>query len=108
MLDASYTYNIQRTATQMRLGLMRLLFQKASQLSNQERSERGIGAIVSHLQMDTRILSQGKDVYIIIENAYVFFTVYGCMYVCVYVYICIYVVLFLFKFSSSQFLFVYI
>eukprot|EP00615_Pteridomonas_danica_P016667 CAMPEP_0114389062 /NCGR_PEP_ID=MMETSP0102-20121206/8404_1 /TAXON_ID=38822 ORGANISM="Pteridomonas danica, Strain PT" /NCGR_SAMPLE_ID=MMETSP0102 /ASSEMBLY_ACC=CAM_ASM_000212 /LENGTH=1694 /DNA_ID=CAMNT_0001546829 /DNA_START=606 /DNA_END=5690 /DNA_ORIENTATION=+ len=59
LLDTSYTYGIQRLATQMRMGLMKLLFTKARKISNKERSERGIGAIVSHLQMDTRILSQG-------------------------------------------------
>ena len=58
-LDSHYSYAIQRVATQQRLGLQRFLFVKAMRLSGKAKQHLGVGAIVSHLQMDCRIIAQG-------------------------------------------------
>jgi ATP-binding cassette subfamily C (CFTR/MRP) protein 1 len=50
---------MQRLATQQRLGLMRCLLSKALRLSSKSKSSFGVGAIVSHLQLDCRVVSQG-------------------------------------------------
>jgi ABC-type phosphate/phosphonate transport system ATPase subunit len=51
---------MQRLATQQRLGLQRFLFEKALKLSGGARQMTGTGAIISHLQVDCRLVSQGE------------------------------------------------
>jgi len=60
VLDSHCSYAMQRLATQQRLGMQRFLFLKALKLSGSARQSLGTGAIVSHLQMDCRLVSQGK------------------------------------------------
>ena len=57
-LDTAYSYRIGRLATRNRLGLQRFLIAKALRLSGKSRRGLGVGAIISHLQMDARLVSQ--------------------------------------------------
>jgi hypothetical protein len=60
LLDSHCSYAMQRLATQQRLGLQRFLFEKALKLSGGARQMTGTGAIISHLQVDCRLVSQGE------------------------------------------------
>ena len=59
VLDSQYWYWMNRLSTRARLGLMRALFAKVLVLSTAARGELGSGAIVSHLQTDCMLVSQG-------------------------------------------------
>jgi len=64
VLDSHCSYAMQRLATQQRLGMQRFLFTKALKLSGSARQLLGTGAIVSHLQVDCRLVSQGMNLFI--------------------------------------------
>lgn len=59
LLNNAYNYQMQRLGTRQRLGLMLLMFRKSLRLTAEARSRIGVGAMVSHMQIDSDLISQG-------------------------------------------------